>query len=730
MESVLNYDSLFETYKLLFDYNHDACYALDVNGRFILFNHAAVELTGYSEEEALKMSIFPLYTEEYFDKSLESFQRLIQGEPERLVTCITDKNGLKIDLDVTAIPMFKDQKVCGIVGIARDTTSANRVQTFLSRQNQVLEMIAKGSSFLEVLDTINYLVEELSTGVTCAIFLANEDKTSLIIGSAPSLPMEYRDYINEVTIGYPSVVARESSLDLSHVTVSDGTDDPWWSGHKDKAMCLGLKACWSAPVFDNQEELLAIFSIYFDEIRTPTTTEKLIIEKAVHLSSLAIQHYYAERKINFMAFHDDLTGLPNRRLFDERVNIAIKLYEKSPQKMFGLMYFDLDRFKQINESLGQHIGDLLLKEVADRLQECMEGKNTVYRWGGDEFVLFLDDVSEAEVKRIAKKILEVLAKPFHVKGHEMYITPGIGISLYPPDGDNLDELLRKADAAMYQAKKEGGNNYQFFNPLLDHDTREKLELENQLRKALVKKEFSLHYQPIIDLSTNKISAVEALIRWNHTKRGNIPPDQFIPIAEETGMILPIGEWVLKTACEQMKEWQDNGLLIPTISVNISIRQFYQPNLVAIISQILAETQLEPSCLTIEITESMTMDVQAATDILYELKKLGVNISIDDFGTGYSSFSYLRKFPIDNLKIDKIFIRDIAKTKEDENIATSILLMAQRLGLNVIAEGVETKEQLGVLRDNQCNKAQGYLFSKPLSSDDLKHLLGNLPPGLG
>lgn len=725
MEAVLNEDSLFETYKLLFDYNHDACYAIDVNGRFLLFNQAAVELTGYSAEEALKMSIFPLFTEDYFDKSMESFQRLIQGKQERLVTCITDKNGIKIDLDITSIPIFKDNKVAGIVGVAQNITSRNRIQTFLSRQNQVLEMIAKGSSFTEVLDSIMYLVEELSTGVTCSIFLANENKTNLTIGSAPSLPKEYRGYLNEASIDCTQDVATMSSHGQSEVILSESTNAAWWSSHKAKALSYGLKACWSAPVFDNQDELLAIFAIYYDEVRSPTKIEELIIEKAVHLSSLAIQHYAAKRKINFMVFHDDLTGLPNRRLFDERVNIAIKLYKKTPQKMFGLMYFDLDRFKQINESLGQHIGDLLLKEVAGRLQDCVNGKNSVYRWGGDEFVLFLDDVSKGEVNRIAKKILEVLAKPFYVKGHEMYITPGIGISLYPPDGTNLDELLRKADSAMHQAKKEGGNNFQFFNPLLDHDTRDKLELENQLRKALVKKEFSLHYQPIIDLSTNKISAVEALLRWNHTKRGNIPPDQFIPIAEETGMILPIGEWVLKTACKQMKEWQDNGILIPTISVNISIRQFYQPNLVAIISKILTETQLDPSCLTIEITESMTMDVQAATDILYELKKLGVNISIDDFGTGYSSFSYLRKFPIDHLKIDKIFIRDIAKSKEDENIATSILLMAQRMGLNVIAEGVETVEQLSVLRDNQCNKAQGYFFSKPLSSDDLKHLLGNL-----
>jgi diguanylate cyclase (GGDEF)-like protein/PAS domain S-box-containing protein len=720
MESELKYDSPFETYKRLFDCNDDACYALDKNGNFKLFNDAAVELTGYTKAEALNLSLFTLFTDDFLEKCLRSFERLMEGKQERVFSCITHKSGSKVDLDITAIPIFHQDQVCGIVGVARDITEKNILKTFLNRQNLVLEMIATGAPFFTVLDKINHLVEELSDGVTCSILLADQNKTGFIIGSAPSLPPEYRTSYNEVAIGYTS-----NQFLKKGASISNSSDDVWWENHKDKALMHGLRSCWSAPVFDNQDELLAIFVCYYDEERTPTKLEKLIIEKAVHLTSLAIQHYYAEEKINFMAYHDELTGLPNRRLFDENVNIAIKLYKKEPKKMFGLMYFDLDRFKQINESLGQNIGDLLLKEVAHRLQGCMEGNNVVYRWGGDEFVLFLDDISKEEVDTIANKILEVLAKPFFIKGHEIYLTPGIGISLFPPDGDNLDELLRKADSAMYQAKKQGRNTYQFFNPLLDLQTREKLDLENQLRKALVKKEFSLHYQPIIDLSTNEISAVEALIRWNHIKRGSIPPDQFIPIAEETGMILTIGEWVLRTACTQMKEWQEAGLQVPTISVNISIRQFYQPNLVTIISQILTETNLNPSCLTIEITESMTMDVEAATDVLYDLKKLGVNISIDDFGTGYSSFSYLRKFPIDHLKIDKTFIRDIAKSKEDENIATSILLMAQKLGLKVIAEGVETNEQLGVLRENQCNKAQGFLFSKPISSDDLKELLTNL-----
>lgn len=724
MESALKYNSLIETYKSFFDYNDDACYALDLNGNFVLFNDAAVALSGYSKQEALQKSIFSLFTTECYEKNLESLHKLTQGKQDKIITNFIHKNGHKVEIYLASFPIYSNGEVHGIVGIARDITEKNKMEAILSRQNHVLEMIAKGSPFKEVLDCIIGTVEEHSPG-KCSILLVDEDKRSLSLGSAPNLPIEYRESLKSVPIAPNSGSCGSAAYYKRLVIVSDIANNPLWTNYKYIALKHDLRACWSAPVCDTQQGLLAVFANYYDEVRTPTESEKQLFEKAIYLTSLAIQHYYAQERINFMAFHDDLTGLPNRRLFNDKVNIAIKLYKKDQRKMFGVMYFDLDRFKRINESFGQNLGDMLLKEVALRLQDCLKGNDTVYRWGGDEFVIFLDDISKKEVDLIAKKILATLAKPFLIEGQELYITPGIGISLFPPDGDSPDELLRKADAAMYQAKKEGRNNFQFFNPLLDKKTREKLHLENQLRKALIKEQFYLHYQPIMDLSTNELSAVEALIRWNHPKLGNIPPDRFIPIAEETGMILAIGEWVLKTACWQMKEWQDMGLPVSTISVNISIRQFYQPNLVTVIAEILKETGLDPRCLTIEITESMTMDVEAAKVILYDLKELGVNISIDDFGTGYSSFSYLRKFPIDHLKIDKTFIRDIAKSKEDENIATSILLMAQKLGLIVIAEGVETNEQLGVLRENQCNKAQGYLFSKPIASEDLMVLLSNL-----
>ncbi|MFJ7726566.1 putative bifunctional diguanylate cyclase/phosphodiesterase [Neobacillus sp. NPDC097160] len=427
-----------------------------------------------------------------------------------------------------------------------------------------------------------------------------------------------------------------------------------------------------------------------------------------------------------MSFHDELTGLANKTLFDEKVDIAIKLYKNTHGKMLGVLYFDLDRFKLINDYLGHNIGDQILKIIAQRIQSSVRRNDIAARQGNDEFTILLDNVTKHEVDILAQRFADQIAEPIMIKGQEVFLTPSIGISLYPADGKNANDLIRKADMAMYHAKKEGRNNIQFYHANLEKNNSNRIILENELRKAIEKNEFILHYQPIIDLATNKINGVEALIRWEHPEQGIVLPDKFIPIAEETGMIIPIGEMVLRKACYQLKKWRESELLLPTISVNISIRQFYQPNLVSMIEQIINETSIEPNCLTIEITESMTMDVEKASIILNDLKNIGVNISIDDFGTGYSSLSYLKKFPIDNLKIDRSFISDIAKSKDDENIATMILLMADNLGLSVIAEGVETREQLGVLRQHRCNEAQGFLFSKPLAEDDMKEFLSNLP----
>lgn len=716
----------FKIYKSLFDYHQDACFALDLEGNFILFNDAAVLLTGYSTEEALQMSLIPLILDDCLEKTLRFFDRVLQGNRESFNAVINHKKGNRVSVSVTFNPIYMDKDICGIVGIAKNMIEISNNETLTIDPNKVLEMVAKGCPFKEVLEEIVVLVEKVTDDGLCSILLVNENGTNLNLGTAPNLPTEYIDNIPMIPID-PEVGSCETADYLNrHIIASDIANDPLWKGSKEFALKHKLKARWSSPICDSHEKLLGVFEIYYDRTSIPTERDKQFIKKVTNLTSLVIQHYRTEEKINFLAYHDELTGLANKRLFDEKVNIAIKLYKKEEGKLLGILYFDLDQFKRINDYLGHRVGDQLLKKIAERIQRCVRNNDLVSRKGSDEFTILLDHVTKQEVTLIVKRISDAFSLPFNIEGHEVFITPSIGISLFPPDGKNADELISKADMAMYHAKKNGRNNFQFYNPNLEKHNFNRLDIENELRKAIDKNEFILHYQPIIDLSVNKITGVEALIRWEHPHRGRISPDYFIPVAEETGMIIPIGEIVLKKACYQMKKWQDSGFFLSTISVNISIRQFFQPNLVPMIAQIIKETGIAPNCLTIEITESMTMDVEIASEILHDLKGLGVNISIDDFGTGYSSLSYLKKFPIDYLKIDRSFINDIAKSKDDENIATTILLMAHNLGLSVIAEGVETSEQLGILRQHRCNEAQGFLFSKPLPEKDLKQLLSNLP----
>ncbi len=599
------------------------------------------------------------------------------------------------------------------------------IETLVNGQSSVLEMLANGSSLAAVLDRINLLIEKVSNEGFCSIFLVNKSDHHLMFGSAPSLAKDFYEYIEELPIE-PAVGSCGTSAFIKRpLFVSNIAEDPLWIEYKEKAFEYGLKSCWSIPVCDQMQNVLAVFAMYFRYNHHPSEWDIKLMEQTVNLIRLVILHFQAEDQINFLKFHDELTGLPNRKLFQEKVNTAINLYSIKQGKMLAVLYFDLDQFKLINDTLGHKFGDILLKEVADRLKSCIRDNDIASRQGGDEFSLLLNNVSRQEVTIITARIHDVLAKSFTIDDREIFVTPSIGISLYPVDGDSAEELMRKADIAMNQVKKEEGNNYQFYEAIWDKKTNERLLLENELRKAVEKKAFTLNYQPIIDISSNRIKGVEALIRWNHETIGFIPPDKFIPIAEETGLIVTIGEWVLTTACYQLKEWQESGLPLSTISVNISIRQFYQPNLVPMIADILAETGIDPISLTIEITESMTMDVEKATTILKNLKSMGVKISIDDFGTGYSSLSYLKKFPIDYLKIDRSFIRDIANSKDDENIATAILLMGKTLGLNVIAEGVETREQLGILKNHNCNEAQGYLFSKPITDEELKQFVTKL-----
>ncbi len=439
----------------------------------------------------------------------------------------------------------------------------------------------------------------------------------------------------------------------------------------------------------------------------------------------------AEERIRRLAHFDELTGLPNRTMFMHTLQRAFSLAQRR-NKQFALFFIDLDRFKNINDSLGHEAGDRLLQEVARRLRHHLRESDTVARLGGDEFVVLVEDGADSrELSAIAQNILAAVSRPYVLSGREYHVTGSIGISTYPVDGLDPPALLKNADIAMYLAKDRGKNTYQFYAAQQNAHSFERLALESSLRHAVVRREFVLHYQPRIDIVSGRMVGVEALLRWNHPDLGVVAPTQFIPLAEETGLIVSIGRWVLRSACAQAAQWRAEGLHGLRVAVNLSARQFMDDGLIVDIGDALAEAMLPPGGLELEITESMVMQSpDRAVTILSRLRDLGIAVSIDDFGTGYSSLGYLKRFPVDNVKIDRSFIKDLPHDPDDAAITRAVIAMARSLRIRVVAEGVETSEQLEFLRTHQCDECQGFHMSRPLPADELAQFASEWAPGHG
>lgn len=445
--------------------------------------------------------------------------------------------------------------------------------------------------------------------------------------------------------------------------------------------------------------------------------------------------YAAERKamedaaremavqIAHTAKHDDLTGLPNRALLKDRLEFAMALAARHQMKL-ALIFLDLDGFKHINDSLGHSTGDKLLRSVAGRLLNCVRGTDTVSRQGGDEFVVLLSDVAQAEDAAIcASKILEAVAQVHSIDGHDLHVTASGGISIYPDDGDDAETLMKNADTAMYQAKEMGRQTHRFFKTAMNERAVKRQSIEAELRRALERRQLELHYQPKVDLLSGLTSGAEALLRWHHPTQGLISPAQFIPVAEDSRLIVPIGEWVLDEACRQAQRWVAEGLLFGAMAVNVSAVQFREPDFAQRVFSILAKAGLDPTRLELELTESVLMTgSETAASTLQALRSKGVQVALDDFGTGYSSLSYLQRFPVDCLKIDQSFIRQISAVGTESTLVTAIINMAHTLGLRVVAEGVETSEELQFVKDRGCDEGQGFYFSRALTATEFaQHL---------
>jgi diguanylate cyclase (GGDEF)-like protein/PAS domain S-box-containing protein len=458
----------------------------------------------------------------------------------------------------------------------------------------------------------------------------------------------------------------------------------------------------TAPIHDRRGLVTGAVMVFHD-----VSTTRALSGKMIHLAQ-----------------HDSLTDLPNRILFSDRLTEAIAAAHRYRRKL-AVLFLDLDRFKHINDSLGHAIADRVLQSVASRLHACVRGSDTVSRQGGDEFVILLSEVARAQDAAVsAEKILHAVRTLHHIDQHDLHLTASIGIVTYPDDGTEAETLMRNADFAMYHAKDSGRNNYQFFKPDMNLRAVERLSLEVDLRLALENREFELYYQPKMSLETGAIMGVEALIRWRHPRRGLVPPAQFIPVAEACGLIVPIGRWVLREACRQTRAWRDAGLRPIRIAINVSPLELREKDFVATVRTILTETGLEPCYLELELTETFLMqDATVTAAVLQDLKDLGVMLALDDFGTGYSSLSHLKRFPIDTLKIDRSFVRDLATDADDASIVSAVISMGESLHMRVVAEGVETRDQFVFLQEHSCPEGQGHYFSRPVGAGQLTRLLG-------
>jgi diguanylate cyclase (GGDEF)-like protein/PAS domain S-box-containing protein len=713
----------------LIDWLPDNVWVKDANSRFVISNKATAVQIGLASADLIGKTDFDLHPAELAEGFVAAEQEIIRsGQPmidhEEYVI---DPTGAKRWMLSTKVPLRDDRdEIFGLAGISRDITERRLADAWREGQARILEMIAMSAPLEEVLEQLMHLVESQLTGIFCSVLLLDEDGAHLRHGAAPSLPSAYTRAVDGVRIGPNAGSCGTAVHRREAVIVSDIMSDPLWEDGRELAAAHDYRSCWSTPILSHRGDVLGAFALYSREVRQPSASEVRLMELPSRLAGIAIERKRAEDRIYFMANHDALTELPNRILLKDRLSQAL-LYAQRYDRRVAVAFIDLDNFKIINDSLGHSVGDELLKAVAARMVGCVRSTDTVVRLGGDEFVIVLfDQPTDADViAATVQKIRTAVGEPVRLEGHDVRVTSSVGVAIYPNDGASVDTLLCNADAAMYRAKENGRDNFQFYTPDLNTKAHELFTLQEELRNAVARCEFELLYQPQVDLRTGRVFAVEALIRWRHPTHGLLSPIKFIPLAEECGLIVHIGDWVLHEACRQNKAWQDAGMAPITMCVNVSARQFKEKNLTSRVVSALRASGLNPEYLELELTESLIMqDLDRAVATMEELQRLGVGISIDDFGTGYSSLSALKTFPVVRLKIDKSFITDVSSDENDRAVACAVISLGQKLNLRVIAEGVETDDQVAFLRANNCDEMQGYHFSRPVPAREIAELLAS------
>lgn len=692
MEERLNHSE--KKYRNMVEQMEDSYHETDLTGYLTFVNDAECRNLGYSREELIGMNISRFIDEENSKKMAPVIAGVINtGIPVKAYELeVTRKDGTKV-FNETSISLITDSKgkPVGLRGIARDVTERKlleeKIRQSEERYRTIIEEMEEWYFETDLAGTITFCNDILAEGLG----YSHDEMTGT----------SFRNLVKQEDAGTIYKIFRQV----------------YETGEPARNFPYKLVRPTGGITFTE-------FSIF------PRRSEDGGISGFRGVGQDVTERKRAEERIQYLATHDTLTGLPNRLMFGQLLNHAIQAAERYKRQL-AVFFIDLDRFKIINDSLGHEAGDQFLQEIAKRLRKSLRAVDVVARLGGDEFVILIEEVNNiSQVETVARNVLSTVIKPVPIMEQECRVTASVGISMYPKDGSDEQSLMKNADIAMYCAKEAGKNNYQLYSSDMQSQSIEQLSIETNLRQALKRKEFSLNYQAKVDFKTGMITGVEALLRWRNPSLGSVPPLRFIPVAEETGMIVPIGRWVLKTACAQNVEWQRQGLPPVCMAVNLSIRQITDTGLIEDIRAALKDSGLAPNLLELEVTESMVMhDTERMIKVLSQIKDMGVRLAIDDFGTGYSSLAQIKHFPVDTLKVDRSFIRNIPDNLEDEAITEAIIAMGKRLSLTVVAEGVETQEQMDFLEKHACDEMQGFYFSKPVMPDRFADLLRAVPqPG--
>ncbi len=666
----------------LIDATDDAVISKTLDGMIVSWNRAAEVTFGYLATEVVGKSMQMLIPQDRDGEEAGILLRILQGEKvNQFETVRCRKDGRLITISATIAPVYDDaRRIVGICKIARDITERRKSE----EQLRIAE----------------------------AIFATHE---AIVITDADANIIRVNQAFVDIT-GYSSDEAMGKN---PRILKSGHHDQYFYASMWEQLLSTGS---WMGEIWDRR--------------KTGEVYPKWLSISVVRDIAGNITHFVSsftdisarkasEERVRHLAYHDPLTGLANRSSLQEKLMQALVLALRN-KRTLALMLLDLDHFKIINDTLGHPTGDQLLVQVAQRLNAAVRNSDLVARLGGDEFIIMLPEIdTSADVAHVAEKIRKSISEPYLINGQELRTSPSIGICLYPDDATEAQDLIKKADVAMYHAKANGRGNYQFFNEGLQQAALKRVRVESELRVGLEKQQFTLHYQPQLDLRTGQLVGVEALVRWQHPVHGLVPPMDFIPIAEETGLIIPLGDWVLQEACRQLAQWRDSGISHIRMSVNLAASQFSDRGLPARIQEVMAAHDLPAGSIDLEVTESMTMKSPSATvEMMKVLTGHGQSLSIDDFGTGYSSLAYLKLFPISTLKIDRSFVKDIETDENDASICDITVLLAHKLGMKVVAEGVETEAQLKYLLSIGCEKIQGYLISRPLPAEQMEHFIRN------